>query len=587
MAIFSKVKRAVKRAVNAVGRITGISAGVNLAKAVASGAKNIKSVGKVLSSASNRTGVKTSLTNAYQSTQPSNLRSGSSSSGPLQIFEVKSTPQGEVATDRQGRSYSFDSQSGVGSSPIYSAPVTLMGGESRYSPSSSTSFNTLSTQPFTPTSSPSISASSLSAPSAPISSPSAPTYANPGQINNGGLISALSDGYSYDPATNTFTSAVTQSTEPETETTKRNSLYERLFGMIPKKESVFEDKDILRQQEEVRAQQREVSTYTSQLNNIVAQQNADLLRLRGIGSQEGVTETVYGGQAAQINREAAIKALPVQAALSAAQGNLELAQDYLTQLTTWKTEQINNDYLYKKELYTSISDYVKGEDKRKLEELEKKNDRAYEEAKSNVERQDSWAKFAIDNGYPDIARRIATLTPTTSSFNSELLRLSGSIVPKSSGIDPRTGLPTKDLTAAQQTRLDAINTVYAQLDNYKQLVNQYTGKSGAQLTGVEAAQLRTAKSALEFAIASAVGTGALQAADRAVVQDLLPDPTSFKGALGGLVRGGKEGNLAALEEARKIFDSARNTISQGTASSISGGNADPLDIGTGANPLGI
>lgn len=114
--------------------------------------------------------------------------------------------------------------------------------------------------------------------------------------------------------------------------------------------------------------------------------------------------------------------------------------------------------------------------------------------------------------------------------------------------------------AEQQKKFDSINTVSGQLKNYRDLIDQYTGFGGYQISGTQAAELRTAKSNLEFAIADAVGTGALQAADRAVVQDMIPDPTSLGGAAGSALRGGKQGNLAALDQAQKIFDAKRNTL---------------------------
>ena len=117
-----------------------------------------------------------------------------------------------------------------------------------------------------------------------------------------------------------------------------------------------------------------------------------------------------------------------------------------------------------------------------------------------------------------------------------------------------------ELTATQKGRADAVNSVMAQLQSYRNLIEQTVGISGANLTGDDAARLRTAKSALEFAIAQAVGTGALQAPDRAVVQDLIPDPTSLRGAVGSLARGQKQGQLAALDEALKVFQTIQNSI---------------------------
>jgi hypothetical protein len=126
----------------------------------------------------------------------------------------------------------------------------------------------------------------------------------------------------------------------------------------------------------------------------------------------------------------------------------------------------------------------------------------------------------------------------------------------------------KVLTPAQKTKIDAINIVSGQLQNYRNLIEKHTKGGagfGSQLTGVAAAELRTAKSALEFAVANAVGTGALQAADRAVVMDLIPNPTGLLGALGGAIRGGYDGNIAALNQAESVFRAAENTIRGGQA----------------------
>lgn len=138
-----------------------------------------------------------------------------------------------------------------------------------------------------------------------------------------------------------------------------------------------------------------------------------------------------------------------------------------------------------------------------------------------------------------------------------------------------TGANGVKLSAAQQTKLDSINIVNGQLANYRNLLDTYASGNGVALTGEKAAKLRSAKAALEFAIASAVGTGALQAADRAVVEDMIPDPTSLRGALGSTIRGGKAGSLAGLDQAKGVFDAAASTISSGSAVVPTAGGAQP------------
>ncbi len=71
---------------------------------------------------------------------------------------------------------------------------------------------------------------------------------------------------------------------------------------------------------DILAKQQIVGDLTGQLNGIVARGQAN--QLAQVGQGRGIPEAIIGGIQAQIGRETAIAALPVQAQLSAAQGNL-------------------------------------------------------------------------------------------------------------------------------------------------------------------------------------------------------------------------------------------------------------------------
>ncbi len=557
MSILSKVKGAVKKVAGAIKGAAGkVASGL--------GANTLAAVNTLKSGGAGNF-------NAAPKTKSSGLQLQVGNSNSF-IPISKNTNSGTITNASRGNLSAGDGTNlslsygggGVNSSPIYSAPVTLMGGQRPGSKTANSDLAATSLMSFFGEGgSSSVDSSSFSSSSAPISVPSAPGYANPGQINNGGQIADwMNSGYEYDPNTN-MAVPVAQEGGEQNDAQKRNSIMESLTKLIPQKESVQNSEEIRAQQREVQRRQQEVAGYTSQLNSVVAQQNADLLRLRGIGSQEGVTETVYGGQAATINREAAIKALPIQAQLAGAQGNLELAQDYLTQLTSWKQEQIDNDYQYKTALYNSISEYVKGEQKIILDDKRRDNDRAWEMTKSNIALQDSLMKEAISSGQPGLIGRLNNINPSSPNFRQEISTVARGLA---SSVNSTA---TKELSSKQQSKVDSINTVSAQLANYRSLYEQFVGKKGSKLTGVQASQLRTAKASLEFAVATAVGTGALQAADRDVVRDILPDPTSIKGAAGQFLRGGKQGGIASLNEAQNIFESAKNSITGGVASPIS------------------
>ena len=113
---------------------------------------------------------------------------------------------------------------------------------------------------------------------------------------------------------------------------------------------------------------KDVNNYSSQLNTIVANRDASLLQVEGQG--RGITETIIGGQQAQINKEAAIAALPVQAQLSAAQGNLELAQSHINTWGKILMDDANAAYTQKKDLLTSARDFATGIEMKRIGDLD-------------------------------------------------------------------------------------------------------------------------------------------------------------------------------------------------------------------------
>ncbi len=150
-----------------------------------------------------------------------------------------------------------------------------------------------------------------------------------------------------------------------------------------------------------------------------------------------------------------------------------------------------------------------------------------------------------------------------------------------------------NLTSSQKTAVDNLNSVMQSLSNYRALYDRLVGDSGVVLTGEDAGSLAGAYNALIFQIAQAAGTGALQAADREVVEEMIPNPTAIgwlgSSALGTLRKGGKKGGLNALDEAGKIFQAKKSAIGNPTNSPQATPTQDPLDVGLPSelNPLGI
>jgi len=164
--------------------------------------------------------------------------------------------------------------------------------------------------------------------------------------------------------------------------------------------------------------QKDVNTYSSQLNNITSSRDAEMLKLEGQG--RGQTQGFIGGEQARINREAAIQALPVQAQLAAAQGNLEMAQQRVNTLFQIKSQDISAQNTYKTNLANSVMQYANAAQQNilnaKLGDIQKQEQReqqAIADAK-NI------AMQAIEYGQSSLAARVMGLDPKSATYQQEV-----------------------------------------------------------------------------------------------------------------------------------------------------------------------
>lgn len=106
----------------------------------------------------------------------------------------------------------------------------------------------------------------------------------------------------------------------------------------------------------------------------------------------------------------------------------------------------------------------------------------------------------------------------------------------------------QSLTNSQKTRADSLNNLVQALTDYRSYLDQTTGFTGINLFGEDSAVLQSKLNSIIFAAAQAEGTGALQAADRAVIEKIIPNPTSLGGAFNAITHGGKSGELAKIDD---------------------------------------
>lgn len=168
-----------------------------------------------------------------------------------------------------------------------------------------------------------------------------------------------------------------------------------------------------------------VNNLTGQLNAITAQADAQKLAL--IGQGRGVTEAIIGGQQAQIDREAAIRALPISAQLSAAQADLASATDQVNTLFKIRVEDAQNKRDYKREVATAVWNYASDKQKQALAKKEKEEDRAFDMKVRNIEFARGLAEKAIANGQPSLAARLMSLDHNTANYETQIANLASGI----------------------------------------------------------------------------------------------------------------------------------------------------------------
>ena len=171
--------------------------------------------------------------------------------------------------------------------------------------------------------------------------------------------------------------------------------------------------------------QQIVGDLTGQLNQIVATSQAQQLQVTGQG--RGIPEVIIGGQQAQIAKEAAIQALPIAAQLSAAQGNLAMAESNLNTLFKIYSDDANNEYNRKTKLNEQIFTFLTGREQTKLASIQKQEDRAYAEGESLRKTQENYAMLAFGNNQGALGAKLASLDPKSPTYRTDLAKLQSQI----------------------------------------------------------------------------------------------------------------------------------------------------------------
>jgi hypothetical protein len=105
-----------------------------------------------------------------------------------------------------------------------------------------------------------------------------------------------------------------------------------------------------------------------------------------------------------------------------------------------------------------------------------------------------------------------------------------------------------NLGTRQKTQADSINNLVASLKDYKDLYSTAVGLGGIEYFGGDAGLLETKLNSIIFAAAQAEGTGALQKADREVIEKIIPNPTTIGGGLNSFFKGGTSTGIKKIDD---------------------------------------
>lgn len=319
----------------------------------------------------------------------------------------------------------------------------------------------------------SVNASSLSSQSSPAGASSVPSAPSP--RNYEGVVKGGNVGVGANPETGMMQPTVTSTTgESTTEAAPKEdatSMYQKALDKLFKQKDT-QDELYARAREESGIQQAQQQMQNTQnaINGITAKMNSDLLQLRGTAAREGVTEAVYGGQQAQVTREATIQLLPLQAQLAADQGNLEMAESNLDTLFKIYSKDAEDSFNFYANQAKTIYDKANKDEQRQLDALTEQKKFEQSMVKDQANAQQSYMSQALKDGN---------------------MRLFNAL----KGIQPPTNINSPTYAQDRQNYIDDMN----------EAVGQYGASSNVAGTGADAPLYAGLNSATATAVRGQVG----------------------------------------------------------------------------------
>ena len=246
--------------------------------------------------------------------------------------------------------------------------------------------------------------------------------------------------------------------------------------------------------------QQKFNELSGRLNAIVNQGEANKLSV--IGQGRGIPEAILGGQQAQFARETAIQALPVQAQLSVAQGDLEMAEQNLNTLFKIYSDDATNEYNYKKSVNEAIYQFTDKQTQSRIAELQKKQDREYNKIQEDIKMKQDLALVSAKNGAPastlskivnakDFSTAIQSAGSYVMSYQDKKARAEYNELvnpTKVSGVVPPPAL--KDFKSADREAFTQARATLSEVNEIQQIINRNPNNLKQLEVGIGADALR-------------------------------------------------------------------------------------------------
>lgn len=228
----------------------------------------------------------------------------------------------------------------------------------------------------------------------------------------------------------------------------------------------------------------------AELEGITAQAKQAQLQLEQQAAGKDVTTTFLGRQQQEITRQAAIKALPLQAEILAqqaiVQNNTNLltaAQDKVNTLFQLYSQDQENERAYNKSIREAFYEFATKAEQRQLDLMDRDEQREYNERRDLLNTAKSLAFTALENGQSDLFRKLMDVNITSeevSQIGAEIKEREEMITTptvKSGGLI----IAESDIAKAQQ-KLDASRDFYGYVNTpiYLQMLEAWKKDEGLE-----------------------------------------------------------------------------------------------------------